>query len=335
MDKAAIVQTIIGNNNFPKNQQATAFAPANIALAKYWGKREENLNIPVTNSLSISLGTKGSKTTIAINDKPQDEIYLNAQLVDNTSTFAQNIIDYLSLFRVPGLYFKVMTNSNIPIAAGVASSASGFAALATALNNLYAWQLASQELSILARLGSGSASRSLWHGFVEWEAGTRADGLDCFAKLLPYSWPQLRLGLLLYSTKAKSISSRQAMKATVNHCPFYSLWPSRVNAAITKIKSAIINQDFSSFGQTLETNALEMHALMLATYPPIIYSNADTMLGRQQVWAARNQGIEVYFTQDAGANLKLIFLQEQELLIQQLFPQLEIVNPWEEFCKKP
>lgn len=334
MHKQAIVTSIIGEHKVPENQFGEAFAPANIALCKYWGKRTEELNLPVTNSLSISLGNKGTHTRIGINTSNQDEVYLNGTAVTSDNKLYLNLIEFLDLFRPRGMYFKVITNSNIPIGAGVASSASSFAAAVKALNILFAWRLPEQKLSILARLGSGSASRSLWHGFVEWDAGINTDGLDSFAKPLPYLWPELRLGLLLYSSKQKHISSRIAMAATISNCPFYSLWPARVALAIASIKKAIIAHDFANFGQIVETNALEMHALMLATTPPVIYSNADTIAGMKQVWLARKAGIAVYFTQDAGPNLKLLFLQRDEQVIMQLFPGVEVIDPWEDFCKK-
>jgi diphosphomevalonate decarboxylase len=332
MNKQQLVATIIGEKKNPTKQIGEAFAPANIALCKYWGKRNEQLNLPVTNSLSISLGNRGTNTRIEINTSGYDEIILNGKLVTREHKFYSNLISFLNLFRPDGICFKVITDSNIPIAAGVASSASGFAATIKALNDLFAWQLSEQKLSILARLGSGSASRSLWHGFVEWEAGKDTDGLDSFAKPLPYVWPELRIGLLLFSTEQKSISSRQAMAATVNNCPYYSLWPSRVEFAITYMKKAIIERDFVKFGQVLESNALEMHALMLATTPPIMYSNADTIAGMQAVWLARSNGVAVYFTQDAGPNLKLLFLQKDEEVIKKLFPRVELVEPWDDRC---
>ena len=328
MNKQQLVTTIIGEKKIPAKQFGEAFAPANIALCKYWGKRSEQLNLPVTNSLSISLGNRGTNTRIEVNAGGCDEVILNDKKVAKDNKFYLDLMNFLDLFRPQGLRFKVITDSNIPIGAGVASSASGFAAATKALNDLFAWQLPEQQLSILARLGSGSSSRSLWHGFVEWDAGNDANGLDSFAKPLPYAWPELRIGLLLFSMEQKSISSRKAMAATVNSCPYYFLWPARIKLAIASIKEAIIAHDFVEFGQVLETNALEMPALMLATTPPIIYSNADTIAGMQAIWLARSNGIAVYFTQDAGPNLKLLFLQQDEQAIKQLFPLVEVVDPY-------
>lgn len=328
MNKQDIVTALVGAKKVPPNSYGAAFAPANIALGKYWGKRDEQLNLPITNSLSISLGDRGTYTEIARTATNCDEIYVNGAAIAKNSEFYLRFIEFLDLFRLPGVYFKIITNSNIPIAAGVASSASGFAAATRALNELFAWNLSESSLSILARLGSGSACRSLWHGFVEWHAGKANDGLDSFAIPLPYIWPTLRVGLLIFTTAAKLISSRRAMAVTVNTSPFYSLWPARVNQTIAAVKAAIIAQDFSKFGTSIENNALEMHALMLTAKPTIIYNIAATLVGMEQVWQARKQGIEVYFTQDAGPNLKLLFLAKDQAALKIIFPNLEIIAPW-------
>lgn len=329
MNKQEVVTTLIGEKKLPQNSYGLAFAPSNIALCKYWGKRQEQLNLPVTNSLSISLGTKGTHTKIELSTLAKDEVYLNGLAVAQENRLYIMLVEFLDLFRPAGVRFKVTTESNIPIAAGVASSASGFASVVKALNDLFAWDLAERSLSILARLGSGSASRSLWHGFVEWHAGADDEnGLDSFATPLANLWPELRIGLLLFSTKPKHISSRVAMAATTKTCPFYSLWPASIAAAITDIKAAMQTHDFTKFGTIAENNALEMHALMLATKPPIIYSTADTIWGMEQVWQARKQDISVYFTQDAGPNLKLLFLAQDQATIKSIFPMLEIVEPF-------
>ena len=179
-------------------QTASAFAPANIALCKYWGKRDSELNLPMTSSLSVSLGDKGTCTKISVND--QDKIILNGDMLSLDLPFAKRLIAYLDLFRTQDhLHFSIETTNNIPTGAGVASSASGFAALVLALDKLFQWQLDKKHLSILARLGSGSACRSLWQGFVKWHVGVRGDGMDSVAEPLSIEWPNFRMGLLIFS----------------------------------------------------------------------------------------------------------------------------------------
>ena len=133
------------------------------------------------------------------------------------SQFAQRTSEYIDLFRRQSkLHFQIDIKINIPVAAGLASSACGFASLLCALNDLFAWQLSLKHLSILARLGSGSASRSLWMGFVEWHAGISQDGMDSYSEPLEMDWPTLQVGILSISEEQKPISSREAMLRTVN-----------------------------------------------------------------------------------------------------------------------
>src|SRR6185312_1054012 len=148
------------------------------------------------------LGEKGATTTIAVTDSSMDTALLNRNIVDHDSDFYKRLVSFLDLFRLhPAMHFHVDTRSNIPIAAGLASSACGFAALVRALNLLFRWKLNAHELSILARLGSGSACRSIWPGFVEWEAGIREDGMDSVGKAMPDAWPELCIGLLMVEEK--------------------------------------------------------------------------------------------------------------------------------------
>lgn len=309
---------------------AYAWAPANLALCKYWGKRDEELNLPMTSSLSISLGNRGTFTRISYVAAGVGDIYVvNGKEVAAGSEFAKRLRAFLDLFRPnKQAFYLVETESTVPIAAGLASSASGYAALVLALNKFYNWNLAKKELSVLARLGSGSACRSLWSGFVEWYRGERSDGMDCYAAPLTLGWPELRIGTLIFSHQAKKISSRQAMAQTVATSKFYPMWPCQVEVDLQKIHQAISTQDFVLLGSTAEHNSLAMHALMQSTLPPIIYSNSDTIAAMQRVWELRHAGIEVFFTQDAGANLQLLFLANEEHIVQSAFPELEIIRPF-------
>lgn len=330
IDKKKIIENILKNKKSDIKEYGKAFAPTNIALCKYWGKRDEELNIPVTDSLSISLANLGTTTTISFAES-EDSILLNNNLVDNDSIFYRRIVNYLDLFR-PSIdtKFKVETSSNIPIACGLASSASGFAALAKATNNLFGWKLSEQELSILSRMGSGSAARSLWNGFVQWYSGSKADGMDSYAEPLAYSWPELRIGILLVDDRQKSISSRDAMRDCMQTSPFYSKWESTVHDCLESLHISLQNKDFWSFGQAIENNSMAMHALMMSSYPVIMYSQPETISHMRKVWQLRSEGIAVFFTQDAGPNLKLVFLEKDLSRIKQAFAMKEIIAPCEE-----
>jgi len=219
----SFVQRILKNQpDEPVVAKASVYAPANIALIKYWGKRDILLNLPNTASLSISLGKKGTHTEISRASGDADEIILNDQLLSCDNFFVTRLQQYLDLFRPhPQFYFSVQTLSTVPVAAGLASSASGFAAMILALRQFFGWSLPEYQLSLLARLGSGSACRSLWQGFVYWQQGEAADGFDSYAMPLADTWPDLRIGLVIISDKAKATSSRDGMLHTVKTSPLY------------------------------------------------------------------------------------------------------------------
>ena len=333
MLKQAIISRLLPRQNKPSlGGVVTAFAPSNIALIKYWGKRDKRLNLPVTSSLSISLGDKGTTTLLSITQDQSHHVILNGKSVSLDSPFYQRLIAFLNLCR-PNCttHYNVETDSNIPIAAGLASSASGFAALVKALNELHQWHLNTRTLSILARMGSGSACRSLWHGFVEWQCGESDDGIDSYAKPLIYQWPNLRIGLALVSQQVKHTGSREAMNHTVATSKLYQTWPIQVQQDMIKMHRALKRQDFQLLGSTAESNAMLMHKTMLDSQPPVQYSTADTLKVQQKVRQLREQGIAVYFTQDAGPNIKLLFEVQDLDIIRQQFPHIQVVNPFQDF----
>lgn len=332
MNASKIIQKLLENKN--RNQittSATCFAPVNIALIKYWGKRSAELNLPVTNSLSIALPNKGTTTTISINHLKHDRYALNNVFLDSENEFSKRLNQFCDCFRFSeNWHFDIETHNNIPTAAGLASSASGFAALVLAFDKLFNWQLDKTSLSILARMGSGSACRSLWSGFVEWQAGERVDGLDSYAYPLEESDNQsplhFNIGLLIFEKDRKIISSRQAMLNTVNTSPSYQHWPMQVERDLKEIKQAIAEKNFTAFGEISERNALAMHATMLDSEPQTDFCTEKTHEYRKKIWELRKKGADVYFTQDAGPNLKLLFQKNTMSLILEQFPEVDIIN---------
>lgn len=328
MTKQDVVNHILSDCSSVMASSGRASAPVNIALAKYWGKRDEELNLPVTSSLSISLGPHGTVTEIIPNPSG-NAIFCNGEPMGEDTVFHRRLMNFLALFRPSQAgFFTVRTENSIPTAAGLASSSSGFAAATKALNQLFSWNLPDRTLSILARLGSGSASRSIFDGFVEWHAGSLADGMDSYAEPLPYVWHDLRIGLLTVSQAAKPISSREAMRQTVATSPLYRQWPEKVNGDLAILKRAIRDQEFALFGQTAESNALTMHATMIAAWPSICYWLPETVREMHRIWNLRRDGVPVYFTMDAGPNIKLLFLQETLATVQAAFPNAAIVAPF-------
>ncbi len=329
--REAVETLLAGRPRTPAVPFAESYAPANIALAKYWGKRDEALNLPTASSLSISLGDLGSHVRLAPAPEgaPADTVTLNGAPLSPDTPFARRAVAFFDLFRPsPSFRFDLQARNTIPTAAGFASSASGFAALAKAADALFGWNLPPQSLSILARLGSGSAARSLADGFVEWHAGERPDGMDSFATPLPDRWPALRVGACVLSSAEKPVGSRDGMRRSVRTCPFYSSWPDLVARDIATLHDAIAARDIALLGATAESNCLAMHSLMMATRPPILYFLPETLTAIRAVWAARADGLPVWFTMDAGPNLKLLFESSSESSVRALFPTATIVSPF-------
>ncbi len=327
IDAVKYVLRNINHGQFVNSAGGSAWAPSNVALCKYWGKCDVELNLPVTSSLSISLGHKGAFTKIK-QEGEIDNYIVNDVHIDLASKFAIRLRNFLDLFRPHGAHYLVKVDTNVPIAAGFASSACGFAALVQALNQLYDWRLNKKDLSVLARLGSGSACRSLYEGFVEWQKGDSYDGMDSYGVRLEYIWPELRVGALVVSTQEKPISSTAAMQHTVNTSPLYSFWSEQAAQDLALIKLALARKDFLMLGQIAENNAQAMHALMQSSQPPIVYALPETIAAIQKIQELRSAGIPIFFTQDAGPNLQLLFLAEHELMVLRAFPELDVVLPF-------
>lgn len=315
--------------------EATAFASANIALIKYWGKRNEALHLPTHGSVSLSLGPLGSTTKLSFDKELSNhEISINKRKLLPEDTSYQQINRYLNLFRPSenGSYRLISSNS-VPTAAGLASSASGYAAAAKALNELHGWNLNTRELSILARLGSGSATRSLFSGFALWHAGTLADGRDCYAEDLKLQWPQLRWAVALLNDEPKAMSSRLAMKVCQETCGWFSRFVELSKGQLAQALEAIQDRAFARLGELMELSALSMHAAMMGSSPSILYWGADTVRVMQCVQHLRGQGMACYFTIDAGPNVKILYQQSQENELRYALENLDVkwlwVNPWQ------
>ncbi len=320
------IHTITGGGFAPRVETAEAFAPANVALAKYWGKREEALKLPVTGSLSISLGNFGTRTRLSMAEK--DGMTLNGEDV-TASKIAARTFAFVELFRgEKGPRLHIETENTVPTGAGVASSASGFAALVKALDKLCGWELPVQKLSLLARLGSGSACRSLEEGFVEWHRGEKADGMDSFAEKLDVTWPGFRVGLLEVAGGPKAIGSTDGMRQTVETSPLYPAWVTTMAEHLPQIREAVLEKDFAVLGPLAQHNALTMHATALAASPAVCYWQAETLVVLQKLWALQAEGWPVFATLDAGPNIKLLFLESEEEAVKEIFPGVQVIRPF-------
>jgi diphosphomevalonate decarboxylase len=298
--------------------KATATANTNIALIKYWGKRDEKLFLPMNSSLSITLESFFTITTVEFSKSfNRDIFFLNeVQATDKELNKVVNFLNKVRKFAGTNLYARISSENSVPTAAGFASSASGFAALAAAATRALDLQLSEKDLSMIARQGSGSACRSIYGGFVEWQKGIRIDGKDSFAKqvLNEKKWNISILSVLL-AVEQKEVSSTDGMKRTVETSPFYSGWLSTVEKDLEGAKEAISSRDFEKLGDIVEANAIKMHATMFGANPPILYWQRGTIDVIHNIHKLRSVGIYAYFTIDAGPNVKVLCLPKDEKIV--------------------
>ncbi|MES2404800.1 MAG: diphosphomevalonate decarboxylase [Pseudomonadota bacterium] len=293
-------------------RQATALAQPNIALVKYWGKRDAALNLPAAGSLSITLDALHTRTCVRFDDGlAADDIALNGE---RDAAQGRKIGAFLDLFReraTVAAHAHVESANDFPTGAGLASSASGFAALAIAADHALGLHLEARELSMLARRGSGSAARSIFGGFVEMAAGTRDDGQDAFATPLldASAWP-LKVVVAITTREKKTVNSRVGMDRSRATSPFYRDWIATVPGDLATAGDAVQTRDFEKLGHVSEASCMAMHAVMLATRPALIYWNAATIECIQCIRVLQAEGAGVFFTIDAGPQVKAVCLPD-------------------------
>lgn len=297
----------------PTSQKATVFSPSNIALSKYWGKRDIKLNLPTNGSLSATLADFGSFTTVEFDASfVQDELFLNGTKEAVINAKAKSVLDLLRAKASVRTFARVQTANNFPTAAGLASSASGLSALTAAAAFALGLDLPLEKLSEVARQGSGSACRSFFGGFAEWKKGERADGADsvAFAVAGPSHWP-LDVIVAVVKETHKAYASTSAMEHTRTTSPYFQPWIETAEKQLALIRTAVLKKDFEILALETETNCLRMHASSQAAHPPILYWQPKTIEVMQMVWQMRKEGIRAFFTIDAGPNV-VVFVEPQD-----------------------
>jgi diphosphomevalonate decarboxylase len=292
---------------------AEAVAQPNIALIKYWGKRDERLVLPWSDSLSMTLDIFPTTTHVRIDPEAEhDTVILNGRPA--AGEVLRRVTTFLELVRnTAGRRGAavVETDNTVPTGAGLASSASGFAALAVAAAAVYGLDLDATALSRLARRGSGSASRSVFGGFAVWHAGHRAStlaeaDLNSYAEPVPSGDLDPALVIVVVDAGTKAVSSREAMRRTVDTSPLYGSWVTASEDDLVLMRDALRRGDLDAVGGIAEQNALGMHATMLAARPAVRYMSPATLEVLDQVSRLRRDGVPAYATMDAGPNVKVL-----------------------------
>lgn len=280
--------------------RVTTTAAANIALVKYWGKRDGPGNQPATPSLSIGLDDLRTTTNLQFAERDKDQVEF-----EGSEKADRRIVSFFDLIRDQfniEQHFRVATQNNFPTGAGLASSASGFAALAIAINELIGLNLSESQLSSLAMQGSGSASRSVAGGYMEVVLAKQSYARS----ILPARrWP-LSVFVAVTSENQKAIGSTEAMQLTARTSPHYQDWVSSHESDMSDARDAIERRDFTKLADISEQNCLKMHAAIMTSTPPILYWNAATIELMGITRELRNGGVPAFFTIDAGPQVKII-----------------------------
>ena len=295
-----------------ETMQATIRAHSNIALVKYWGKADAKLNTPAVGSISITLADLWTETGIRFDPAlAEDRLVLDgSERADQLGRVAR-CLDLVRSKAGTALFAEIDSRNNFPTAAGLASSASGFAALVGAAAAALGQDWSPRELSILARRGSGSAARSIFGGFVEMYCGAAADGNDSFAEpLLPAdAWP-LSVLVAITARAEKPVGSGAGMTLSAESSPYYRAWVDSHPRDLDTARRAILDRDFGALADVAEASCLKMHAAAMSTSPPLLYWNGATVDCLQRIRRLREDGLPVFFTIDAGPQVKAVCLPQ-------------------------
>ena len=279
----------------------------NIALIKYWGKRNTIKNLPAVDSISITLDNLWTEMNVIFSsDLSNDELFINEKKQNNISR-VKNCID--SICGEQRDYASIMSRCNFPISAGLASSSSSFSALVVAINSLMKKKWNTQLLANQAGSVSGSAASSILGGIVK--LNNEPEKIRITQLLSPNDWP-LRVVIAITDKKEKAISSSKAMKLSADTSPFYSSWVEDQNDDIKEANSFISKKDFEGLASISEHNCMKMHSIMWTTRPSIVYWNSTTIDCMHAIRDLQRNGESVFFTIDAGPQIKAICLPENE-----------------------
>jgi diphosphomevalonate decarboxylase len=292
-----------------QHRKASARANSNIAFIKYWGNTNDNLRLPVNPSISMNLNNLYTETTVVWDeDLIEDQLVLNTQVTEGAALKrVSNHLDHIRKRLGIAAHALVTSQNNFPMGTGIASSASSFAALTLAAVSAANAKMSERELTTFARLGSGSASRSIPSGFVEWYTGATHEESYAESFALPEHWGLFDVIAIVSDEHKAVISSDGHQLANTS-----DLQGTRVAGASDRFqvcKEAILSRDFESFAQVVEYDSNLMHCVMMTSRPPLFYWRPATLTIMQSVREWRAEGLDVCYTLDAGPNVHCICLR--------------------------
>ncbi len=292
----------------PSLVPAQATAHANIALAKYWGKSDIAHNLPAVPSISLTLDELVTETEVCFEPgRKLDELLLDGRRA--TAAETQRVTELLDRVRSDaGIEHRatVTSTNHFPTAAGLASSAAGFAALAAAATAAAGQEFNLTRLSALARRSSASAARSVFGGFVELAAGAPGEDGLAAKPIAPRRHWDLRLVLALTAAGPKSVGSTQAMERSRTTSPFYDAWVASAPRWCDAVKQAIHERELEMLGTAMEQSTLSFHCCAITSQPSTLYWTPATVAALQTVTSLRAKGVPVWSTMDAGPHVKAL-----------------------------
>jgi diphosphomevalonate decarboxylase len=306
---------------------ATAIAHPNIAFIKYWGVKDASIHLPSNGSISMNLGDLETRISVTFNSRlKSDELEINHRSIQGEKFI--RIVEFMDILRSRAhkkIFARIVSENHFPMSAGLASSASAFAALALAGSNALGLKLSEMELSRLARRGSGSACRSIPAGFVEWYAGktNRSSFAQSFAP--PDYWGLVDC-IALVRTGEKMLSSKEGHFLAITS----PLQLNRINDAPRRLdicRKAILDHDFPTLAAIAEADSNWMHAVMMTSDPPLYYWEPATLGIMKAVAIARAEGLPAFYTIDAGPNVHVITLKSEMADVVQFLQSLpEVIS---------
>lgn len=315
------------------NKTAIAIAHPNIAFIKYWGNRDPDLRLPENGSISMNLAELFTRTQVSFHLKnKKDQLSINSRVASENEL--ERVVKFLNHVRhisEKKLYAKVVSENNFPTAVGIASSASAFAALSLAATQAIGLQLSEAEQSRLARLGSGSACRSIPSGFVEWYPGQ--NDRDSFARSFapPEHWDLVDC-IVIVQPEKKRVGSSEG-HALAHTSPIQSSRVSDTPRRLEICRNAILKRDFSTLAEIIELDSNLMHAVMMTSSPPLFYWEQSSLIIMKTIRLWRQEGLPVCYTLDAGPNVHVLCTAEISIQVKKRLEQLPGV--FEVLCANP
>ena len=305
-------------------KKSTVKASSDIALVKYWGKKDEVLRLPENGSISMILSGLDTITTVEFDEKfAKDEVIIQGESEEGEAGRVIKHLDRIRGLSGKNIFAKVVSQNTFPKGTGLSSSGSGFAALTIAATKAIGLELNEKELSILARQGSGTACRCVCGGVVEWKDGETSE--ESYSETIyPSDYIDIR-DVVVVVDEGKKLVSSTAGHATANTSPFYMVRLENIKNKIEKVRMAIKEKDFDKLGELVESEALEFHSILLTSQPSMIAWYPGTVEVMLAVQAMRREGVKAYFTINTGFNVHVLTTPEFESEVNKRLGQLSLV----------